>query len=223
MRKFYTIVNVVTFLFMVFYLTSSNKNPQMQHGALVLGMISLLASGYMTFYEYTDDTEEKYQEQVEHIKNTYKSKIDEYDEKNQHLTKQEQYITSMRDENKQLVSDVMQTKKIVTKLTDIINSLEQPSQGGQRGPQGPDVAMQAPTLNYHMESPNQLPLSNSDERSGPPSAMMTNDGNQDISSRMKEYESFDVGKPPSAPNVPDFLKSINTSSHGDSNTNNMNY
>lgn len=218
MRKFYSVVNVITFIVLIFYLTSSNQSPQLQHGALMLGIISLLTSGYMTFQEYTEDPDEKLNEQVNSIKNTYKTKLEEFTKNNQSSENNETYLSSLRDENKQLVSDVVQTKKIVNKLTNIIQTLENTSSHQQPNM---NMDMDIREQNYHMERSGKPQISNVDNGSGPPNAMLTSDDNNDISSRIKEYESFDVGKPPSTPPVPDFLKSISTSKND--NGNDMNY
>ena len=216
MRKFYSIVNVLAFVLVIYYVTSNTVNEQVKHGTIVMGVLSLLMSGYMTFYEYTDDSDQKHQSHIEQIKTTYKGKIDEYDTQAKTLHQRERFVDDIQEENKKLVNDVVQTKKIVTKLTDIIEQLENPAQ--QPPPRFNDEMTPNPAdNNYHMENPNKRSVSNVDQNSGPPAAMVNTQDDFDLDARLKEYDSVEFGKPAGAPPIPDFLKSANTSKRDDAN------
>jgi hypothetical protein len=217
MRKFYSIVNVIAFLMVIYYVTNDNASAQVKHGTLVIGIISLFVSGYMTFYEYTDDTDQKHQEHINTIKSTYKGRLDDYNQKSQTLV-------DIQNENKSLVNDVVQTKNIVSKLTDIIERLEQPDQH-DTPPMFTDPIPQSQSqlhspdtgdTDYHMSSPNNRPIANIDQNSGPPDAMLNTQDDFDIDARLKEYDSLEIGKPPGPPPMPDFLKPANTSKRDDS-------
>lgn len=121
MRKFYTLVNVLTFGFVLYYLTSGSDNPNMKHAALVLGIISFMGSGYMTFFEYTEDPEKKYNTEMSNLREKYNSKVEEFDKAKRSLLEREEY---MKKENQQLVQDVMESKKIANQLMDTIDDIQ---------------------------------------------------------------------------------------------------
>ena len=216
MRKLYSIVNILSFLLVLFYTTSISPSSQLQHGVIVLGTISLLSSGYMTFMEYTDDTEEKNIEEFNKIKNTYKSKVEE-------ISGKEQYFNTIQDENKQLVNDLTNTKKIVNKLASIIQDKDKPQEHpGMAAPINTMPPQENMSIDYHTEVNNRPPISNVDHNSGPPMPTNSmNDGPINIERSLQEYDSL-IPKP-SKPQEPDWLQAVETNPGKQNKSNMFNY
>ena len=207
MRKLYNIINVLTFLLIVYYSTSGGEStPQLKHGVIVMSCISLLCSAYMTYFEYTDTSEEQQYAQVNSIKTTYKHKLKEMNEK-------ENYMKNIQDENKQLVNDLTYTKKIVNQLADVIEENDdiQPEPQEHR-----DEMDSIPSIDYHVQNNNSQQLANNSTDSGPPLAMNTHDtGPIDLDKSLKEYDSLLPKQ--DEPDQPDWLKPIKTNPNKQSN------
>lgn len=105
---------------MTAYSSVSNTNYQFSHTVFMMCLVSLVSSGYMTFMEYTDTTEQDRAEQFTNIRNSYKKRMEE-------MSDQEHSLNNLRMENQDLVRDLTYTKQIANDLATIIEDKEQPN------------------------------------------------------------------------------------------------
>ena len=118
MRRAYYIINIATFLLMAMYSSVSNTNYQFSHTVFMMCLVSLVSSGYMTFMEYTDTTDQDRAEQFTNIRNSYKKRMEEMNDR-------EHTMNNLRMENQDLVRDLTYTKQVASDLATIIEEQEQ--------------------------------------------------------------------------------------------------
>jgi hypothetical protein len=231
MKKAYYIINTVTFLVMAFYSSVSQTSYQLSHTIFMMCLVSLVVSGYMTFMEYTDTSEEDRTEQFNNIRSTYKKRMED-------ISKKEHTYDTLEMENKDLVRDLTYTKQMAHKLASIIEDQDQgPSQDHdqdlERGEIGQEMDGQEVTMEMELERrSNQMqgvhepetmsrnqpdmmdsmrPISNT-SNIGPPEVLLTSGDPNNLEESVKEYNQMMPTK--TAPRAPDWLKPMETSKTG---------
>jgi hypothetical protein len=233
MRKFYSVLNMLVFCFVLYYITCKPSNENLKHAAIIMGGVAILAAGYMAYFEYTDDSEEVRTNQIGKMKESYNSKISELLNRTEDYEQKDKYLHGMNIENKDLVEELSFTKKLILKLKgelngkkaetgkEINNQFVIPSERfgidtKQQNQQQKDIPntdtnnTQFENENYHFtQFPNQAPISQS--TGGPPQAQNTM-GNETVNmdDRLNEYKSYTPNQPQQQPGIPDFLKPVET-------------
>ena len=242
MRKFYSILNMLIFGFVLYYITCKPSNENIKHATIIMGGIAILAAGYMAYLEYTDTSEEVRNTQINTMKQTYNSKISELLNKTDDYEEKDRNLLGVTEENKELVEELSYVKKLLLKYKTQIDTNNPdnnkeintqfviPSKRfnidiNDRQTEKPNIDNNNTSYtdeNYHFTHlPNQVPVAQS--TGGPPPALNTNDNEPiNIEDRMNEYKNFNVITPKQAPSIPNFLKSVETKP-GSGNNNNMGY
>lgn len=231
MRKFYSILNMLIFCFVLYYITCNPSNENLKHATIMMGGIAILAAVYMGYLEYTDNSEEVVQTRFAKMKENFSNKLSELSSLAEDVNEKERHILGLSEENRELVEENIFTKNLVIKLndqlknkknegsSDLNNQFQTPSSRfnidhKQLKPSVPNTDTnnnQFSDENYHFTqfTPQQAISQSS---GGPPPAINTMDDNEPVSleDRMREYTNFTPVAPQQAPPMPDALKPIET-------------
>jgi len=236
MRKFYSILNVLVFCFVLYYITYKPTNENLKHAAVIMGGISILVAGYMGYLEYTDNSEEIRTDEMNKMKESYGSKISELLSRTEDYELKDKYLSGMKIENKELVEELSFTKNLIRKLNDKVSGSQSDKEiNGQfvipskkfgidttRQVEKPNVDNNNTRFNdenYHFSQFGNEPVSQSID--GPPSAMNTTEVEPiDMQDRVNDYKNYNPVQKQSQPLVPDFLKPVETNPGRPNNNNN---
>lgn len=234
MRKFYSILNILAFCLVLYYITCKPSNENLKHATIMMGGVAMLAAGYMAYYEYTDDSEEIQQNQINKMKDSYNNKISDLMNRTKDYEEKDRSLLGMQEENRELVEELSFAKNLLRKFKsqlddkkvddskEINSQFTIPSKRfgidtSRKQPEKPNTDTNNNMYeqeNYHMTHlPNQQPISQQGGSGGPPPAMNTMMENEPINleDRLNEYKSFNPAPPPQAPQqVPEFLRSVET-------------
>lgn len=230
MRKFYSVLNMLVFCFVLYYITCKPTNQNLKHAAIVMGGIAILAAGYMAYLEYTDDSEEVRTTQINKMKESYGSKISELLNRTMDYDQKDRNLVGITEENRGLVEELSYAKKLLLKYKGqletkkVDNSKEINSQfvipskrfnidTTHKPAEKPNTDNNNTSYsdeNYHFTHlPNQASVFQ--PTGGPPPAENTI-GNEpiNIEDRINDYKNFNPITPQQKPSVPDFLKPVET-------------
>lgn len=216
MRKFYSILNILVFCFIIYYMTCKPNNEYFKHSVMVMGIISILSALYMIFLEFTDNTEEIKNKQIKKMKETFNSKIKELSGKTSDYETKLKTLKEIEEENKFLVNDLTKANSVIKNMI----SMKSQDTSEQNKPINkqfnlPNKDINIQQINKENYQFNQIgkPQISPGYNDSENEAYVNSRSDVDTSvmeNELNDYKNFQVTEPKKNPALPDFLKPIKT-------------